>query len=265
MNNLYFVKYENYIEEGGDDLIDFHTYTGEDVYTYSDSYTYLNYTELSQDTDYFLDYYNNEVLKISSLIKEKLYLAIYNNTNVFIFDDISKLRLFIKSRKRLNLLDYEYIHSISEYASSVLNSISQYIDIALNSDNTISIICSSEYIDDNCLGCGHEEYTFGYVRKKDLESLKSVLNISNTLFEYSVSFDEFNQYKNIIVSNLYYNKNEYYYDSLYPVNNTSIKNNWNDVSKFIEDLKHLYVLNLQLETKEELIDDNQEVTNCKKK
>ena len=200
INSKYYGSKEEY-----SDLVDFHTYTGQDVYTYNDyTISHFNHDEWNAQINYFFKYYRDELLKISNNLSEELCPVIIRSNGILqIFKDMDSFEKDIKNDIiHCNLFDWEGNRNDTE------------VKIILNHDNTIAIVCYTDDEDDEYESNDSDNYCgniLGYISKSTFDYLNSIPQeekidscLSRDAFDLSL-------YEQITVNKLYFNADNDYY------------------------------------------------------
>ena len=142
-------------------LVDFHTYTGKDVYEY-DSYTEVDFDfdKWNAQIDYFFEYYIKELSKALEYSYEELYPTLVYGNNLFVrpFKDVDSFKEYIKDDIMTRIFYMDGEKSGIE------------VKLTLNKDNTFSLIYYYPESKNTV-----EEGVFGYINKSSYDYLISVL------------------------------------------------------------------------------------------
>lgn len=197
INSKYYGSKEEY-----SDLVDFHTYTGQDVYTYNDyTISHFNHDEWNAQINYFFKYYRNELFKISNNLSEELCPVIIRSNGILqIFKDMDSFEKDIKDDIiHCNLFDWDGSRSDTE------------VKIVLNSDNTIAIMCYRTKEDENNDLCNYSGNILGYISKSTFDYLNSIPQEEKIDSYLSRDAFDLSLYEQITVNKFYFNADNDYY------------------------------------------------------
>lgn len=188
-------------------LVDFHTYTGKDVYEY-DSYTEVDFDfdEWNAQIDYFFEYYSKELSKASEKRCEELcptliYIPVYSDNELIrSFKDVDSFKGYIKEDIMTRIFDMDGEKSGLE------------VKITLNKDNTFSMI----YYYPQSKNHPGEKSVFGYINKSSYDYLLSVQGEESD-FQCQGLFD-LSLYKKVPIFKIYLTEDNEYFETKVTIN-----------------------------------------------
>lgn len=174
--------------------MDFHTYTGKDVYEYNSQTTIdIDSYSLNDNLNHFFNYSTDEFVKIAKNTQKEIVPVIMKDEMMVAFDDIQSFK---------DKIEYDITYDM---LPSDETDITRYAKIVLNSDMTISLMF---YGDEE--KSSQSTYTLGYMYKETLDHLTYKYNPYKVFGETVLHLDSIEE--DVELHKLHFDIENDYYD-----------------------------------------------------